>query len=384
MAQKQDTDADSVPELGESISSSFLKLRDTLSTYKYNSPTKGSGPNNPTAPITQDVDYSTMGSPSFKRECSSGLDGEVLPQLATRSKSNKRLKRGYAPPETYEHLHYLQDYLEPYLDVVFCGINPGYMSGQTGYHYAHSTNHFWHCLHLSGLTERLLSPEEAPSLLETYHFGLTNLVDRPTAEQSELSTEEMNGGVPVLMDKLVKYRPKMICFLGKGIWEVFRKQAFTSQASTSRDLASVPSSEPLNKDIKRTSTTPRVTVASKYFIHIPKTDERPPQHASSPSISTKQKAKPFEWGLQPYKVVYKESGDAPLPMRETLIFVVPSPSARVVAYQWWDKVKFFESLREHVAAMHDRKIDTSRFTPVPLRTTKSIYFTNPPESACAA
>jgi hypothetical protein len=39
-----------------------------------------------------------------------------------------------------------------YVDAVLNAdyVSPGHMSAVTGHHYANPTNHFWHCLHLSG------------------------------------------------------------------------------------------------------------------------------------------------------------------------------------------------------------------------------------------
>lgn len=74
--------------------------------------------------------------------------------------------------------------------------SPGHMSAVTGHHYANPTNHFWHCLHLSGtfpipaspgtmsrkktpiagFTQRLLLPSEDCTLPERYNLGLVRIV----------------------------------------------------------------------------------------------------------------------------------------------------------------------------------------------------------------
>ena len=59
------------------------------------------------------------------------------------------------------------DLLEPGLKLLFCGYNPSLRSGQTGYHYAHPGNRFWHVLVAAGITERLYAPEEDTWLLES-------------------------------------------------------------------------------------------------------------------------------------------------------------------------------------------------------------------------
>ncbi|KAJ7063406.1 uracil-DNA glycosylase-like protein [Mycena amicta] len=129
----------------------------------------------------------------------------------------KRKKRSYAPPETYANLHPVNDYLRADLDVVFCGINPGVKSAATGHHYGSPSNHFWWCLHNAGFTDTQLSPEEDWTLPDRFSLGLTNLVDRPTAEHTELSAAEQLESVPVLLAKTASYRPCLVVFVGIGI-----------------------------------------------------------------------------------------------------------------------------------------------------------------------
>jgi hypothetical protein len=46
-------------------------------------------------------------------------------------------------------------------------------------------------------------------------------VDRPTAEQSELSTHEMRLNVLPFTEKLCRLKPGVVCFVGKKIWDVY-------------------------------------------------------------------------------------------------------------------------------------------------------------------
>ncbi|KAG6837471.1 hypothetical protein H0H93_009014 [Arthromyces matolae] len=114
----------------------------------------------------------------------------------------KRAPRGYAAPEVYEHLNGLKDVLEEGLD---------------------------------RFTPKKVPPEEDETMARRFGIGLTNLVGRPTAEvctyqsprlfwlrswpiyiqQTELSVEEQAASVPVLLEKLGKYRPKMFNSKGK-------------------------------------------------------------------------------------------------------------------------------------------------------------------------
>ncbi|WVF65473.1 hypothetical protein IAT40_000201 [Kwoniella sp. CBS 6097] len=144
---------------------------------------------------------------------SSGANGKA--------KAKGKIPRGYAPPEAYEHLRPVNDLLREGLDIVFCGINPGKRSSTIGHHFSHPTNKFWRSLHQSGLTSRLLDPTEDHLMVDEFNFGLTNLVDRPTSEQSELSTLEMRLNVYNLTQKFLKHRPQVVCFVGKKIWDVY-------------------------------------------------------------------------------------------------------------------------------------------------------------------
>ncbi|WVQ93148.1 hypothetical protein IAU59_000212 [Kwoniella sp. CBS 9459] len=140
---------------------------------------------------------------------------------STQAKAKAKVPRGYAPPEAYEHLRPVNDLLRGGLDIVFCGINPGKRSSTMGHHFSHPTNKFWRSLHQSGLTSRLLDPTEDHLMVDEFNFGLTNLVDRPTSEQSELSTLEMRLNVYNLTQKFLKHKPKVVCFVGKKIWDVY-------------------------------------------------------------------------------------------------------------------------------------------------------------------
>src|SRR5690349_11479185 len=79
----------------------------------------------------------------------------------------------------------IADVVGPGLRVLFCGINPGLWSGATGFHFARPGNRFWKVLHLAGFTDRQLRPDENRELLAA-GLGITNLVHRTTAAESEL------------------------------------------------------------------------------------------------------------------------------------------------------------------------------------------------------
>jgi TDG/mug DNA glycosylase family protein len=99
------------------------------------------------------------------------------------------------------------------LRVLFCGINPGLMSAETGHHFARPGNRFWPALHLSGFTPRQLKPAEQTELL-TYRLGITNVVDRPSARADELTRAEYVAGGENLAEKVLHYQPEWLAVVG--------------------------------------------------------------------------------------------------------------------------------------------------------------------------
>ncbi|MTH52010.1 G/U mismatch-specific DNA glycosylase [Bacillus mangrovi] len=115
------------------------------------------------------------------------------------------------------------DLIKPGLSILFTGFNPSIQSGRTGHHYANPTNRFWKILFLSGLTDRLYRPEEDRSLLSK-GYGFTNIVHRPTKDAAEITKEEYAEGRDELIEKIGTYRPKAVCFVGKGVYLQYRGQ----------------------------------------------------------------------------------------------------------------------------------------------------------------
>jgi len=112
------------------------------------------------------------------------------------------------------------DILRPGLKLVIVGINPGVSSGKAGRHYAFRGNHFWPLMYSSGLIPVPLTYAEDDKVLE-YDIGLTNLVDRTSPGQDDLTKDEMRAGADALRAKLLHYRPKVVCFNGMGIYQAF-------------------------------------------------------------------------------------------------------------------------------------------------------------------
>jgi TDG/mug DNA glycosylase family protein len=105
------------------------------------------------------------------------------------------------------------------LKVLFVGINPGLYSGVVRHHFARPGNRFWPALHQSGFTPRLLSPYEERELLK-YGCGITNFVNRATANAAELTDKQLRAGARRLIAKVRHYRPRIVAVLGVGAYQV--------------------------------------------------------------------------------------------------------------------------------------------------------------------
>lgn len=111
------------------------------------------------------------------------------------------------------------DVIAPGLKVLFCGINPGLYTAAVGHHFARPGNRFWPALHLSGFTDRELSPFQERELLPL-GYGITNLVPRATAAAAEISADELIEGGRLLTAKIKRYRPRFLAVLGVGAYRI--------------------------------------------------------------------------------------------------------------------------------------------------------------------
>ena len=110
----------------DQVSSSPDKLKERLSVFKFESPQRRS-PRTTKPSIKQDPDSETSHIEVFGKAASSKSTREPPSTPRKRkfkgetgdagaSSSAKKPKRGYAPPEQYAHLNFLQDYLQEDLD----------------------------------------------------------------------------------------------------------------------------------------------------------------------------------------------------------------------------------------------------------------------------
>ena len=123
-----------------------------------------------------------------------------------------RARRAGAPPPAAASA--VPDVLGPGLSVVFCGINPGFVSDAAKAHFANPRNDFWRLLHAAGFTSRLYEPSEQFEVLHE-GIGLTNASPRTTRGSSDLRRADFAGAAERLEQLALELRPGWIAFVGK-------------------------------------------------------------------------------------------------------------------------------------------------------------------------
>lgn len=131
----------------------------------------------------------------------------------------------------------LRDVIAPGLAVLFVGYNPSPRSVEVGHHYAGRSNRFWQLLYRSGLTPMLMKPEQDMELLKL-GYGSTNIVHRPTKTAAEITGSEYREGREQLQETIEKYRPRIVCYVGIGIYKIFARRP--GAALGLQDISVVP------------------------------------------------------------------------------------------------------------------------------------------------
>lgn len=117
-------------------------------------------------------------------------------------------------------MNLVPDRIKEHLHILFVGFNPSIRSSETGHHFANPNNRFWRILFEAGLTPRKFTPAEDDLLLEL-GFGITNIVARPTKAADEITKEEYREGREILKQKVAVIKPKIVCYVGKGVYLQF-------------------------------------------------------------------------------------------------------------------------------------------------------------------
>lgn len=111
----------------------------------------------------------------------------------------------------------LGDILRPGLAIVFIGYNPSIPAFRSGHYYANPGNRFYTLLFESGLTPRLLTPQE-DRLLPDFGLGATDLLPLPSARADQIPAEKFREAVPLLREKLSLFAPRAVCCNGVGVY----------------------------------------------------------------------------------------------------------------------------------------------------------------------
>ena len=133
----------------------------------------------------------------------------------------------------------MPDIIAPNLKVLFCGINPSVYSAVVGHHFARPGNRFWPTLHNAGFTPRVLAPAEDGLLLD-YELGVTNVFERATVGEKDVSTQEFIEGGERLCTRVLHFRPQVLAVLGIGAYRKGfgrRKAVMGKQAETIGETA---------------------------------------------------------------------------------------------------------------------------------------------------
>ena len=133
----------------------------------------------------------------------------------------------------------IADLIEPGLWVLFCGINPGTVSGVTGHHFARPGNRFWPTLYRAGFTPRQLAPAEERELL-SYGVGITNIAPRVTATAAELDPAELRLGGAALVEKIMHFQPAVLAILGISAYRLAFDQPRATIGRQERMIGATP------------------------------------------------------------------------------------------------------------------------------------------------
>jgi double-stranded uracil-DNA glycosylase len=156
-------------------------------------------------------------------------------------------RRDAAPPPAAASA--VPDILGPSLKVVFCGINPGFVSAAAAAHFANPRNDFWRLLAAAGLTSRLYEPSEQFEVLKE-GIGLTNAASRTTRGSGDLRRSDFAGAAERLERLASELRPAWIAFVGKeayrGVFDERPEPGPQQRRLGATRLFVLPSTSPAN------------------------------------------------------------------------------------------------------------------------------------------
>jgi len=117
----------------------------------------------------------------------------------------------------------------PGLKILFIGVNPHPGSDRRGVPFSNNKM-FWYLLSDAGLLDEsrefLKDDKNLKDLFlhkfkKEYHFGTLNVVNRASRRASELKKEEALPGRKRILAAIYKYKPQVVCFVGKITYNLF-------------------------------------------------------------------------------------------------------------------------------------------------------------------
>jgi double-stranded uracil-DNA glycosylase len=122
----------------------------------------------------------------------------------------------------------LPDLLKANLNLVICGTAAGNRSAERKAYYAGSGNKFYRVLFSCGFLPLMLNSEEYPILLK-YGIGLTDICKTAYGMDKQIAMSDYD--IKGFIGKVLKYKPKIICFNGKESARVFYRKKSTNEVS---------------------------------------------------------------------------------------------------------------------------------------------------------
>jgi len=106
----------------------------------------------------------------------------------------------------------LPDLLQPGLDVVFVGINPGERSAAVGHYYGHPGNAFWSALAASPLVDEPVTCADDRRCGERWGIGFTDVVKRVVTDSTRVTNVELRAAAPAFRRRIAYAAPRAVCF----------------------------------------------------------------------------------------------------------------------------------------------------------------------------
>lgn len=113
--------------------------------------------------------------------------------------------------------------------ILFVGINPHHGSFRRGVPFSNNKM-FWYLLNRAGIIREneahLKNDKSLKQIFErkffpVYKLNFINLVNRPSRDVSELKKGEEMRGVKRVLSAIKRYKPRIVCFIGKVTYEKF-------------------------------------------------------------------------------------------------------------------------------------------------------------------